>query len=466
VARDKARVLLIDGAMRWEYHYLANALLRDPTMSIDQVVFSQPRTGDLPEEKLATLGHPRIALPPIKAGADDPLNAYDCILLGDVPPAYLPPEERRRLERYVGERGGTLVFLAGKSHFPIEYLSSTTAAEDPLLKMLPVTDPRAWQPMEGFKLALTSEGKLTSFMQLEPTPEATAKRFSEFPKHYWGLAGKAKPGATILAALAAAGAEESPSDQLGIMVQQNYGFGRVLLVGIDSTWRWRYRIGDTYHHRFWGQVVRWAAADKLLPGGNRFVRFGSREPVVRYGQNADIMVRLGEETPTLKAGARMQVRLWRQLKEGKEEQAALVALAPNAKWGKLLEAQVSDLPPGQYRVELDIPDLRVQLAGSGATDDEPRRDWFTMAPPENGEMFDLATDENLLRALAEESKGRLFTAENVEGLLDLFTRQVSKKEGHGEQRLWQDAPLVWWTFCLLLGLLTLEWIGRKWAGLP
>ncbi|HWY86017.1 MAG TPA: hypothetical protein VNX28_04790, partial [Gemmataceae bacterium] len=428
--------------------------------------FSQPRTGDLPEEKLAALGHPATALPPIKAGADDPLNAYDGILLGDVPPTYLPPEERRRLERYVGERGGTLVFLAGKSYFPIEYLSSPTAAEDPLLKMLPVTDPRPWQPLEGFKLALTSEGKLTSFMQLEPTPAATEKRFSEFPKHFWGLAGKAKPGATILAAPAAAGAEESPSDRLGIIVQQNYGFGRVLLVGIDSTWRWRYRIGDTYHHRFWGQVVRWAAADKLLPGGNRFVRFGSWEPVVRAGQNADIMVRLGEETPTLKAGAVMQVRLWRQLKVGKEEQAALVSLTPNAKWAKLLEAQVSDLPPGQYRVELDIPDLRAQLAGSGAPDDQPRRDWFTVAPPENGEMFDLATDENLLRALAEESKGRLFTAENVEGLLDLFARQVSKKEGRGEQRLWQDAPLVWWTFCLLLGLLTFEWIGRKWAGLP
>ena len=297
-------------------------------------------------------------MPPVKAGADDPLNAYDCILLGDVPPAYLPPEDRRRLERYVGERGGALVFLAGKSDFPIEYLNSPTAAEDPLLKMLPVTDPRPWQPLEGFKLALTSEGKLTSFMQLEPTPEATEKRFSEFPKHFWGLVGKAKPGATILAAPAAAAAEASSSDRLGIVVQQNYGFGRVLLVGIDSTWRWRYRIGDTYHHRFWGQVVRWAAADKLLPGGNRFAHFGSREPVVRAGQNADIMVRLGEEAPTLKAGALTQVRLWRQLKEGKEEPAALVTLAPNAKWGKLLEAQVSDLPPGQYRVELDIPDLR------------------------------------------------------------------------------------------------------------
>ena len=464
VARDKARVLLIDGEMRWEYHYLASALLRDPTMSIDQVVFSQPRTGDLSEEKLAALGHPRVALPTTKAGADDPLNVYDCILLGDVPPAHLPLEARRRLERYVDERGGTLVLLAGKSFFPSEYLGSSTAGADPLLKMLPITNPQLWHGTDGFRIALTSEGKHTPFMQLEPTSEATEKRFTEFPKHFWGLLGKAKPGATTLATPAPVAADAA--DQPGLIVQQNYGFGRVLMVGVDSTWRWRYRIGDVYHHRFWGQVVRWAAADKLLPGGNRFVRFGSREPVIRAGRNADIMVRLGEETPFLRAGAVMQVRLWRQLTEGKEEQAALVSLTPSAKLGKLLEAQVGDLPPGQYRVEVDIPELRDQLVSAAAPEDQPRRDWFTVALPDRGEMFDLSTDENLLRALAEESKGRLFTADNVESLLDLFARQVIKKESREELRVWRDAPLVWWTFGLLIALLTVEWIGRKWAGLP
>ena len=29
-----------------------------------------------------------------------------------------------------------------------------------------------------------------------------------------------------------------------------------------------------------------------------------------------------------------------------------------------------------------------------------------------------------------------------------------------------DPPLVWWLMGLLLGLLTLEWLGRKLAGLP
>src|SRR5262249_40888804 len=43
-----------------------------------------------------------------------------------------------------------------------------------------------------------------------------------------------------------------------LIVRQNYGFGRVLYIALDSTWRWRYKVGDQHHHRFWGQVIHWA----------------------------------------------------------------------------------------------------------------------------------------------------------------------------------------------------------------
>ena len=75
-----------------------------------------------------------------------------------------------------------------------------------------------------------------------------------------------------------------------VVVRHNYGFGRVLFVGLDSTWRWRYKVGDLYHHRFWGQVVRWAASDQMLPAGNKYVRFGTREPVYRQCMHAELDV--------------------------------------------------------------------------------------------------------------------------------------------------------------------------------
>ena len=467
VAQEKARVLLVDGEMRWEYHYLANAFLRDPTMQVDQVVFSQPRIGNLPEDKLTGLGHPAVTLPALKPGKEDPLNGYDCIFLGDVPPERLALEDRRRLEQYVDQRGGTLVLVAGKRSLPMEYLAGAKADQDPLMKLLPITEPRIHQPAEGFQIALTSEGRHASFLQLESEPQANAERFAGFPKHFWGVIGKAKPGATILAMPAELPAAQDKEPR-GLLVQHNYGFGRVLLVGIDSTWRWRYRVGDTHHHRFWSQIVRWSATDKLLPGGNRFVRFGSRQGVVRHDQPAQIAVRLAEAATSLKPDAVKQVRLWRQTADGKEEQAAVLPLVQNQKQGKLLEAEARDLPGGQYRIEVDIPDLRKELAEPPEPEEKniPRRDWFTVLPPEEGELFDLATNESLLRGLAEESKGRLFTPENVEVLLDVFARQLTKKEEREEQRLWQDAFLVWGTLGIILVLLSAEWIGRKLAGLP
>ena len=66
VAQDKAKVLLVDGEARWEYHYLATTLARDPTLQLERVVFSQPRIGSIKEPELEKLGNPKMKLPEAK----------------------------------------------------------------------------------------------------------------------------------------------------------------------------------------------------------------------------------------------------------------------------------------------------------------------------------------------------------------------------------------------------------------
>src|SRR5262249_7449261 len=135
VADDTAKVLLIDGEARWEYHYLATALARDKSMQVKNVVFTQPRVGSADETELQQSGYPAVELPP----EPEALNNFDCIILGDVSPDQLPMADRLRLERYVSERGGTLVFLAGKRSMPQAF--GTTAAEretDPIWRLLPI----------------------------------------------------------------------------------------------------------------------------------------------------------------------------------------------------------------------------------------------------------------------------------------------------------------------------------------
>jgi hypothetical protein len=464
VADDKAKVLIVDGEARWEYHYLSTALARDPTIQLERVVFTQPRIGAIKADELDKAGFAKTKLPEIKKEGKqlDPLMDYDCILLGDVAPEQLPLDDRKRLEKFVGERGGTLILIAGKRHLPMDYVKQT---DDPLAKLLPITEPRILQKDTGFALRPTSEGKLRPFLQLEP--DLPASPWPDLPKHFWGVAGKRKPAASVLLA-PVLDPKAKTDDDTGIFVQQNYGFGRVLFLGLDSTWRWRFRVGDTYHHRFWGQLARWSAADKLLPAGNRLIRYGSREPMYHDAQEVELAVRVSESLPPLKDVREAKAKLFRQHDDKAEELVAQIQLEPNARQGNMLDAKVRDLAAGTYRIELDIPPYREQLAVPSEDADAARkgRDLFRILPRVQQELLDLSTNHALLQNLAERSDGKVYTPEDVEELLARLERRIERTEYRDETKPWRDEPMVWWLMGVLLGLLCVEWIWRKWLELP
>ena len=149
------------------------------------------------------------------------------------------------------------------------------------------------KPAQGFPVTLTAEGKGTPFLQMDADQAESERRWQELPRHSWGIVGRAKPAATTLAYVRDDGVpipagkdhdarEEQMRRERALIVRQHYGNGQVLWVGLDSTWRWRYKVGDTYHHRFLGQVIRWAASD--------VVRFGTRQAVYEPGQHVEIVL--------------------------------------------------------------------------------------------------------------------------------------------------------------------------------
>lgn len=470
VADEKARVLLIDGEARWELHYLATVLQRDRAMQPTSVVYLQPRLGKIPEDDLLKAGGARTTLPE----GPDSLAGYDCIILGDVSPEQLPLPDRQRLEKYVADRGGTLVMLAGKRFMPLGFpLQDARGATelDPIQRLLPVEQPRTVTPLKGFPVSLTEEGRLTPFLQMDEEGEESETRWAELPPHYWGVVGKAKPGATPLAFYADPKDDDLKGDKKtarekdnALIARHNYGFGRVLFVGLDSTWRWRYKVGDVYHHRFWSQAIRWAASDKPLIAGNEYVRFGAPEPVYKQGQAVDVVVRLAEEVRPLAPDAAAGARIIRLESGGKEEGLALVPLARREAQPRVLEGQVADLPAGQYAIELVIPELADRLNAPPGPDGKPGklRAGFTVSGPEGEETIELATNWPLLEEIAAKSGGQVFTPENAAGLVELLREKGATKTERWEFRLWQS----WLTLLLFLAVLTVEWVLRKFAGLP
>jgi hypothetical protein len=470
VADDKAHVLLVDGQARWEFHYLASALARDRGMDVQSVVFEQPRIGRLDEDQLRESGHPATALPT----DPDALAKYDCIILGDVTPDQLPADDRARLERFVGERGGTLVVLAGKKAMPTSYISDTPP-DDPLRKLLPIESANPVLGPAGFAVSLTTEGKLAAFLRMEPATEDSELRWGALPKQLWGIVGRAKRAATVLAtyqpsddldAIAERVDPNSPAwaQERGLIVRQSYGFGRVLFVGLDGTWRWRFRAGDVYHHRFWGQVIRWAAADTPLLSGNEFVRFGPRKPITDQGGEVEIGARISEHAKKLAPTTAAAVRILR-IHEGQPEiQAAQIKLQMIEGRPREWQAKVRDLPAGRYVAELVIPDLGEQLLGppDATGKREPLRAPFTVADRPSTEMIDVAMNLPLLEEIAAKSGGKVFTAENANELADLLAQKTAVREFRTDTKLWE----AWPTLVAFLVLLTLEWLVRKWAGLP
>ena len=301
IVDDQVRIVLLDGEARWEFRYVHNAFIRDEAVgrnNVFSVVFDQPYIGVLQD----TWFPRRLNLP---ADANDqtksPFAEADVVIIGDVAPENLPPNAWELLDQFVTEDSGTLVLTAGKRYFPMQHRS-------PILeRLLPIENPHPQvvaganplgNPYErGFHLRLTPEAEREAMFQLS-TDGSVANQtvWKNLPGHTWGVFGSAKPQAMVYAVADTDAANRRVGTTINdernnaIIVQQYVGAGQVLWVGIDSTWRWRSRVGDSYHHRFWGQLARWAAMNKAI-AGNEFVRFGMQQIDLAAGKDAVFQTR-------------------------------------------------------------------------------------------------------------------------------------------------------------------------------
>jgi hypothetical protein len=455
VADDKARVLLVDGEARWEFQYLRNALVRDPRVTVDAVVFHQPA---LPRS--ADPGY-WIALParPEKP-APDPLGQYDLIVVGDVDPIDLPPEAWARLDAYVAERGGTLAILPGPRFWP-------TLAGEGTRALLPVVDPRPFavdlastdpdHPAlpPGVSLipptVVLGAPDAWPMLQVGEGSDGSRTTWSRLPRLSWAVAGKAKPSATTLAS--ALGRE----DEGAAIAAQPYGLGKVLWVGTNATWRWRFRVGDEVHHRFWGQVVRWAGSG-MLAVGNRVVRHGPLKARVGEGEGVRLQARVAEDAAGVPPDLLIAARVFRR--DGATEAVAVIPLRPVPGQPRVFEGVAPGLPEGAYVVRLDAPQLLEisRAQGAGPIPEAP----LEVAPTDTSERVELAAAREPLERLAAATGGKVFNdfqAAQLPAELKARTKPIERSE---ETPLW-DHP---GTLILFFTILTAEWILRKRAGLP
>ncbi len=242
------KVLLIDSYPRWEYRFLRNALLRDPGIELQSILFHP----ELPDHG-KDLGSNSLAL------EDKNLASYDVFFIGDVGLAgnEMEIETCRTLNDLVEKHASGIVFMPGRRGRQLS-LSDT-----PLSEVLPVVydaeNPLGLGTSNPAKIELTERGQshwLTHLRGAEPE-EPDRKFWNRLPGFHWSaMVQKSRPGAVVLAT------HSNFSSQWGkmpLIATRPHGAGKALFVGTDSIWRWRKGVEDKYHYRFWSQVVRWMA---------------------------------------------------------------------------------------------------------------------------------------------------------------------------------------------------------------
>ena len=455
VVDDEADVLLLEGEARWEFRYLDAALRRDEHVDIERVVFRQPYMGVLPDTFFPRTLH----LPSDPAGqSGSPFAKFDVVIVGDVAPHQLQNSGWDLLDRYVRDEGGTLVLIAGKRFMPLGYRSETLNNLLPVerLREIELSGPdQTGAPTDrGFHLQVTPDGAAQTMLQFDPDEVENRRIWASLPGHPWGLRGEARPGCSVWATALQPGVAPDlvTERQNAVIVQQYVGAGQVVWVGIDSTWRWRHRVGDEYHHRFWGQLARWAAEFKAT-AGNEFVRFGPERPVISQGDDALFLARWTEpflrRNPDLKARAEIS-----RADDPDHAPVMTIDLTPTETRPLVHSGRAAGLTAGEYRAK-----LVVEHANAGAEEIVAE---LTVTERVTTELSELAANRDLLEQIADVSGGRLFYPDQLDELPRLFEGLTETESLREEVALWDH----WFTLLLLCGVLGAEWVLRKLNGLP
>ena len=461
VSDARTNVLLIDRHPRWEFRYLRNLFYgRDQSIHLQSVLLKPDEiSGHIPAKVVASASRPfgeakATHLPE----TEEEWRKFDVIIIGDVGPQDLSEKQWGILSGCVSERAALLVIVAGPESMPHAFDSEIARG------LIPVKYEASGRTYYGgdetFRYALTNGGRnhpITAQVEGEIRNEAL---WSEFPVMRWrhpieGL----QPGAEVLLyaedvkraekeVVSAKGLEAALSEvaergkrevESALLVTRQTGAGKVAMLLSDRTWRLREGVGDIYHHRFWGQLVRWGAGPNLR-AGNEQVRLGTDQLTYTGDDRVQIMARLRDRrlNPIVEDGLVAQVS---------HEDGELIEVPLSSRKGSngLHEAMA-----GPFR-RSGVYEVRVK--------GEVTTSFHVVAARSAVELSETTLNQPLLETIAKMSGGLVYAG--GDGLSELYLAEDETRWELRETSLWD----VWPVFLLFALCLTAEWVIRRRGGL-
>ncbi len=481
VTDERIKVLIVEARPRYEFRYLRNLLAgRDKTVKLQSLLLQPDEIAEIPP---ADAVHASVSRPAKDTEATLPPEneqewmKFDLIVLGDVSPAQLGEGSDEMLRKFVEQRGGTLVVIAGPNFMPHAYTETELAELLPIV-VEPVDGALLHGPEPSFAVSLTTVGRDDPITRQSTEGDDNVAFWDNLPPLYWRHPVlDVKPGAKVLAYATTPEQEtefqrieennEATIEDLlelrraqerknALIVTQNVGSGKVLCMATDRTWRLRYRTGDRYHHRLWGQILRWGQPEKLQAGTD-LVRLGTSQ--TSYGQDDPVVVKariVDEEfSPIEDEEAAVHVYQGSELVLSHK-----LSFLPDS--GGRYEATLGELPGdgGEYRIELYSPLAQPLIEKENVLKVETVIDVQSRAATSR-ELVELTTDRNLLAKLAADGGGRFVEINRTGELLATFRQPINDEVEQERFRIWDSWPLL----LLMVGVVTAEWTLRKKVGL-
>jgi hypothetical protein len=432
VVDKKIRVLLVEDKPRWESRFLKSILEGDKQRLDPSFIM---READ--ERLLAT--DPRYKKEFPRTPAD--LRAYDVVILGNVSSEAFTKDELKNLADFVQKEGGGALFIAGRNQMPDSYAGTSVEGLLPVefepQPAFAVEDELARTQKLGFRPTLTADGKRSPLLRFAVEARENDNLWERSEPMFWFYPAKRlKPGATALAVMA--GGRGGDKDGIPLIAQQRFGKGQVIWMGVDETWRWRYKPGPQQHRRFWGQLVNSLAMGHLLGKTNR-VQLETDRSEYAVGDRVEIIARL----------------LDKDFNKRVDENVTAVIERSGLDKDQVVLAAVKD-QPGVFKGEY-VPGREGEMRLTIKDEEEAAEHLFKAVIPRI-EFDDPSMRVELLGQIANATSGQFVPLSGLAALGDALKERQHVMEPRREERTLWNAPGVMVLFALLLSI---EWFLRK-----
>ncbi len=433
------RVLYVDAYPRWEFRYLKNLLLREPTVECSTMLLSADREfaqeGDLPLERL-----PQSA---------KELEPYDIIILGDVNAGSLSEQQQQAIREAVAQRGTGLLWIGGSRNTPSSWHGSTLAELLPMrgsLNLETVASAVWVQP--------TAAAARHGVMQLGDSasvgwPAVLGPDGAGWAALQWAqdLNPRAlKPAAEVLAE----GISVADGNASALVIAMRYGAGQTAYVATDETWRWRHGIGESLQERFWIGLIQMLARPAVENAGSG-VRLEVAPAVVSVGDSTIVRLDLLDASSGAETADSVEVKVQRAGSTPSEPTETVVLLrqpdagAEGSLGGAAFLGRWTPEEPGSFTMQVNDGRVGAPVVVN-----------VEVTQPDE-ELTRPDTDHEALAVLARETGGTVIPAVEISRLAEVLPDRSLVVKQWLRDPLW-SSPLA--LMLLLLPLLA-EWVLRR-----